>query len=72
MWAAVLPIDIAKTRIQTVVPGSPDDVSLVAHLMRIVRSSKRPYQPGGHRHATCESCCGDMKKDLPRFKDEAK
>lgn len=29
MWALVLPIDVAKTRLQTASPGSPWDVGLM-------------------------------------------
>lgn len=32
MWAVVLPIDVAKTRIQTAWPGSPEDVGLLSQL----------------------------------------
>lgn len=40
MWAAVLPIDVAKTRLQTATPGSAWDVGIAAHL-RTVRSCVR-------------------------------
>jgi hypothetical protein len=32
MWAAVLPIDVAKTRIQTATPGTPRDVGVLRNL----------------------------------------
>lgn len=32
MWATVLPLDVAKTRIQTAHPGSPWDVGVARHL----------------------------------------
>jgi len=37
MWAAVLPIDVAKTRLQTAAPGSAWDIGVAAHL-RLVRA----------------------------------
>ncbi|KAK9799797.1 hypothetical protein WJX73_010363 [Symbiochloris irregularis] len=42
MWATVLPIDVAKTRIQTALPGTKYDVG-------ILRSLKQLYQEGGVR-----------------------
>ena len=39
MWGIVLPIDTAKTRIQTAVPGSPQDLGLTGHLKSIVNES---------------------------------
>lgn len=41
MWAAVLPIDVAKTRIQTAWPGSPGDVGLVQQLRILYRTGGR-------------------------------
>ena len=35
MWAAVLPLDVAKTRVQTAYPGSPADVGLLRQLRRL-------------------------------------
>lgn len=32
MWVAILPIDVAKTRIQTAHPGSPHDVGVLRQL----------------------------------------
>ncbi|CAL8469238.1 g8779 [Coccomyxa elongata] len=37
MWATVLPIDVAKTRIQTATPGSPRDVSILRNLTMLHR-----------------------------------
>ncbi|EFJ41041.1 mitochondrial substrate carrier [Volvox carteri f. nagariensis] len=37
MWAAVLPIDVAKTRLQTSTPGSKWDVSLRTHWLMLWR-----------------------------------
>ena len=31
-WATVLPVDAAKTRIQTATPGSPKDVGILRNL----------------------------------------
>lgn len=42
MWATVLPIDVAKTRIQTAWPGSSRDVGLITQL-------KNMYREGGRR-----------------------
>lgn len=41
MWAAVLPLDSAKTRIQTAWPGSPRDVGVMAALRAIYREGGR-------------------------------
>lgn len=35
MWAAILPIDVAKTRKQTAAPGSAWDVGLRRHLAMV-------------------------------------
>jgi hypothetical protein len=37
MWAAILPLDAAKTRIQTAYPGSPHDVGVLRQLRLIHR-----------------------------------
>ncbi|KAF5843124.1 hypothetical protein DUNSADRAFT_2160 [Dunaliella salina] len=37
MWSLVLPIDVAKTRLQTASPGSPWDAGVVAHLRMLWR-----------------------------------
>lgn len=37
MWAIVLPLDTAKTRIQTAYPGSPYDVGVLRQLRLIHR-----------------------------------
>ncbi|EIE21149.1 hypothetical protein COCSUDRAFT_48294 [Coccomyxa subellipsoidea C-169] len=37
MWATVLPIDVAKTRIQTATPGSPRDVGVLRNLTMMHR-----------------------------------
>eukprot|EP00201_Polytomella_parva_P020724 CAMPEP_0175040172 /NCGR_PEP_ID=MMETSP0052_2-20121109/1091_1 /TAXON_ID=51329 ORGANISM="Polytomella parva, Strain SAG 63-3" /NCGR_SAMPLE_ID=MMETSP0052_2 /ASSEMBLY_ACC=CAM_ASM_000194 /LENGTH=209 /DNA_ID=CAMNT_0016302305 /DNA_START=496 /DNA_END=1125 /DNA_ORIENTATION=+ len=42
MWACVLPVDAAKTRLQTASPGSPWDVSMGRHL-------KLMWREGGTR-----------------------
>jgi solute carrier family 25 (mitochondrial carnitine/acylcarnitine transporter), member 20/29 len=42
MWATVLPIDVAKTRMQTAWPGSARDVGLITQL-------KNMYREGGRR-----------------------
>uniref|UniRef100_A0A7S0QZ58 ADP,ATP carrier protein n=1 Tax=Pyramimonas obovata TaxID=1411642 RepID=A0A7S0QZ58_9CHLO len=36
-WSSMLPVDGAKTCIQAALPGSPDDISLRAHLSRVYR-----------------------------------
>lgn len=38
MWAAVLPLDVAKTRIQAAAPGTAWDVGVVSHLAMMWRS----------------------------------
>jgi hypothetical protein len=35
MWACVLPLDVAKTRLQTAGPGSPWDVGVSRHLVML-------------------------------------
>ena len=40
-WATVLPIDAAKTRLQTATPGSPRDVG-------IIRNLRMMYREGDH------------------------
>lgn len=42
MWATVLPLDVAKTRIQTAWPGSEHDVGILKQLRRL-------YKEGGRR-----------------------
>ncbi len=37
MWACVLPLDVAKTRLQTAGPGSPWDVGVGRHLAMLWR-----------------------------------
>ena len=37
MWAAILPIDVAKTRIQTAWPGSAHDVGVLTQLRLLHR-----------------------------------
>lgn len=37
MWAAVLPLDVAKTRIQTAQPGSAWDVGILRHLHMLTK-----------------------------------
>lgn len=37
MWATVLPIDVAKTRIQMATPGSPRDVGILRNLTMLHR-----------------------------------
>jgi len=37
MWAAVLPIDVAKTRIQTATPGTSRDVGVLRNLTMMYR-----------------------------------
>ncbi|CAL5229862.1 g13273 [Coccomyxa viridis] len=37
MWATVLPIDAAKTRLQTATPGSPRDVGVIRNLQMMYR-----------------------------------
>ncbi|KAG7672182.1 hypothetical protein Ndes2526B_g06834 [Nannochloris sp. 'desiccata'] len=41
MWATVLPIDVAKTRMQTAWPGSARDVGLVTQLRNMYREGGR-------------------------------
>jgi solute carrier family 25 (mitochondrial carnitine/acylcarnitine transporter), member 20/29 len=41
MWTAVLPLDVAKTRIQTAWPGTPQDVGIAAHLQQLWREGGR-------------------------------
>jgi len=41
MWTVVLPIDAAKTRIQTAWPGSEHDCGIVEQLRRIYREGGR-------------------------------
>ena len=41
MWTAVLPIDVAKTRIQTAWPGTAGDVGLLQQLQMIYREGGR-------------------------------
>ena len=41
MWAVVLPIDVAKTRIQTAWPGSPGDVGLLQQLKLLYKTGGR-------------------------------
>ena len=36
-WATVLPIDAAKTRLQTATPGSPRDVGMIRNLRMMYR-----------------------------------
>lgn len=51
MWAAVLPIDVAKTRIQTATPGTPRDVGVLRNLAMM-------YGEGVLLHAiVCSSIC---------------
>lgn len=42
MWAVVLPLDVAKTRIQTAWPGSQHDVGMSKNLIAL-------YKEGGYR-----------------------
>eukprot|EP00955_Chlamydomonas_euryale_P102213 365402-Chlamydomonas_euryale.AAC.9 len=35
MWTSILPIDVAKTRLQTASPGSPWDVGVARHLQMV-------------------------------------
>lgn len=42
MWTVVLPIDVAKTRIQTAWPGSKHDVGMSRNLVAL-------YREGGYR-----------------------
>ncbi|MEW5296884.1 MAG: hypothetical protein WDW36_000131 [Sanguina aurantia] len=42
MWLLILPVDVAKTRIQTAVPGSAWDVGVLSHL-RMLRTQGRLY-----------------------------
>lgn len=44
MWAMVLPLDVAKTRLQVAHPGSPRDVSMLRQL-RLMARERRMY-PG--------------------------
>jgi hypothetical protein len=37
MWTCVLPLDVAKSRIQVSSPGAPWDVGVAAHLRMLVR-----------------------------------
>jgi hypothetical protein len=37
MWGTVLPLDVAKSRIQVARPGSPWDVGISAHLGSLAR-----------------------------------
>ena len=41
MWATVLPIDVAKTRIQTATPGSPRDAGILRNLSMLHREGMR-------------------------------
>ena len=40
MWATVLPLDVAKTRIQVAMPGSKRDLGLLATLAKLRREGK--------------------------------
>ncbi len=40
MWAAILPLDVAKTRLQTAVPGSAWDVGVAQHLRLLWREAR--------------------------------
>lgn len=37
MWSTILPLDVAKSRIQVATPGSPWDVGVTAHLRSLAR-----------------------------------
>ena len=39
-WATVLPIDAAKTRLQTATPGSPRDVGIVQNIRMMYREGE--------------------------------
>lgn len=39
-WATVLPIDAAKTRLQTATPGSPRDVGVIRNLQMMYREGE--------------------------------
>ena len=41
MWAVVLPLDVAKTRIQTAWPGSREDVGILQQLRTLYREGGR-------------------------------
>jgi hypothetical protein len=41
MWACVLPLDVAKTRIQTALPGGARDVGVLAQLAAMWREGGR-------------------------------
>ncbi len=47
MWTAVLPIDVAKTRMQTAWPGSARDVGLITQLKNMYREGGRKVMYAG-------------------------
>ncbi|KAK9819709.1 hypothetical protein WJX72_001523 [[Myrmecia] bisecta] len=57
MWAAVLPIDTAKTRIQTAYPGSANNVGILANLQLM-------YHAGG-RHALYAGLAPTLLRAFP-------
>jgi hypothetical protein len=44
MWVTVLPIDVAKTRVQTAWPGAPNDVGMLRQL-RLLYAEGAPALP---------------------------
>ncbi len=58
MWATVLPIDVAKTRIQTATPGSPRDVGVLRNLTMMHRE--------GEAHIPCALGALRMRSHVSR------
>lgn len=64
MWASVLPIDVAKTRVQTAYKGSPDDGGLLRQLRRVYAEGEHgaPLAPELRLLIFDEKACACMRQ----------
>jgi hypothetical protein len=67
MWTTVLPLDVAKTRIQTAQPGTAWDTNVARQLAMLWREGGRkslwaglaPTVARAFPANACQVCCGD-------------